>query len=87
MSLKTLLLLNSIDGIQNYDPILIIYYCFNTNILIYIQISNIREKLLISLKMPFFNNIKNANSSNTLTSGFRYNNPIVCHSVNNKDVV
>ena len=34
MPFKTLLHLNFIDGLQNYDPILKIFYCYNTTILI-----------------------------------------------------
>ena len=38
--------------------------------------------------MPlFFNNIRNANSSNTLTIGFWYNDPIVRYIVNYQVVV
>ena len=43
MSLKTILNFNSIDEIQNYNPILKINHCYNTNILIEKQILNIKE--------------------------------------------
>ena len=63
--LKQLLHLDSIDGIQNYDPILKSYHCYNTNILINKPISNIKEISLKSIEMPlFFNNIRTANNSN-----------------------
>ena len=57
--LKQLLHLDSIDGIQNYDPILKSYHSYNTNILINKPISNIKEISLKSIEMPlFFNNIR-----------------------------
>ena len=63
--LKQLLHLDSIDGIQNYDPILKTYHCYNTNILINKPIANIKEISLKSVEMPlFFNNIRTANNSN-----------------------
>ena len=88
MSLETLLHLDSIDGIQNYDPKLKIYHCYNTNILFNKPISNIKEISLKLLEMPlFFNNVRNANNSNILTLGFWYNDPILGHSVNYQVVV
>ena len=54
MSFKTLLHLDSIDGNQNYDPILKTYHCYNTTILINKPIANIKEILLKSLEMPLF---------------------------------
>ena len=78
MSLKQLLHVDSIDGIQNYDPILKIYHCYNTNILINKPISNIKEISLKSLEMPlFFNNIRTANNSNTIHLVVWYYDPIV----------
>ena len=49
--LKTLIHLDSIDGIQNYDTILKTYHCYNTNILINKPISNIKEISLKSLEI------------------------------------
>ena len=72
--LKTLIHLDSIDGIQNYDTILKNYHCYNTNILINKPISNIKEISLKSLEMPlFFNNIRSANNSNFFNFNFTYN--------------
>ena len=69
--LKTLIHLDSIDGIQNYDTILKTYHCYNTNILINKPISNIKEISLKSLEMPlFFNNIRSANNSNFFKFNF-----------------
>ena len=88
MSLKTLLHLDSIDGVQNYDPIFKIYHCYNTNILINKPISNINKILLKSLEMPlFFNNFRTANNSNTLNLSVWYNDPILGHFVNYQVVV
>ena len=42
--------LDFIDGIQNYDPILKSYHCYNTNILINKPILNTKEILLKSLE-------------------------------------
>jgi hypothetical protein len=80
MSLKTLIHLDSLDGIQNYDPILKSYHCYNTTILINKPISNIKEISLKSLEMPiFFNNIRSANNSNVFSfifssSSLNFNN-------------
>ena len=83
MSLKTLLHLDSIDGIQNYDPMLKIYHCYNTNIFINKQISHIKVISLKSLEMIlFFINIKNANNSNILNLAFWDNDAFVGHSIN-----
>ena len=66
--LKTLIHLDSLDGIQNYDTILKSYHCYNTTILINKPISNIKEISLKSLEMPiFFNNIRTANNSNVFS--------------------
>ena len=54
MSFKTLLHLDSIDGNQNYDPILKNYHFYNTTVLIYKNISNIKEILLKSFEFPLF---------------------------------
>jgi hypothetical protein len=71
--LKQLLHLDSIDGIQNYDPILKTYHCYNTNILINKPISNIKEISLKSIEMPlFFNNIRNSNNSTLFSFKFSY---------------
>ena len=71
--LKQLLHLDSIDGIQNYDPILKCYHCYNNNILINKPISNIKEISLKSIEMPlFFNNIRTANNSNLFSFKFNY---------------
>ena len=75
--LKQLLHLDSIDGIQNYDPILKTYHCYNTNILINKPISNIKEISLKSIEMPlFFNNIRSANNSNIFSFEFTFGNII-----------
>jgi len=75
--LKQLLHLDSIDGIQNYDPILKTYHCYNTNILINKPISNIKEISLKSIEMPlFFNNIRTANNSNIFSFEFTFGNII-----------
>ena len=75
--LKQLLHLDSIDGIQNYDPILKTYHCYNTNILINKPISNIKEISLKSIEMPlFFNNIRSANNSNIFSFEFTIGNII-----------
>ena len=69
--LKTLLHLDSLDGIQNYDPILKTRHCYNTNILINKPIPNIKEISLKSLEMPlFFNNIRTSNNSNIFSFNF-----------------
>ena len=52
--LKTLIHLDSIDGIHNYDTILKGYHCYNTNININKPIRNIKEISLKSLEMPIF---------------------------------
>ena len=71
--LKQLLHLDSIDGIQNYDPILKCYHCYNNNILINKPISNIKEISLKSIEMPlFFNNIRNSNNSTLFSFKFDY---------------
>ena len=73
MSFKTLLHLDSIDGNQNYDPILKTYHCYNTTILINKSIANIKEISLKSLEMPlFFNNIRSSNNSNLFSFYFTY---------------
>ena len=41
--LKQILHLDSLDGIQNYDPILRTKHCYNINILINKPIPNIKE--------------------------------------------
>ena len=88
MSLKTLLHLDSIDGIQNYDPILKIYHCYNTNILINKPISNIKEISLKSLEMPlFFNNIRTANNSNTIHLVVYYYDPLEGYIVVNYPII
>jgi hypothetical protein len=75
--LKQLLHLDSIDGLQNYDPILKTYHCYNTNILINKPISNIKEISLKSIEMPlFFNNIRSANNSNIFSFEFTFGNII-----------
>ena len=63
--IKQLIHLDSVDGVQNYDPIIKTYHCYNTNIKINKPISNIKEISLKSLEFPlFFNNIRSANNSN-----------------------
>ena len=53
-----------------------IYRCYNTNILINKPTSNIKEILLKSIEMPLlFNNIRNANNSNSLSLSVWYNDP------------
>ena len=52
MSFKTLLHLDYLDGIQNYDSILKTYHSYNTAILINKPISNIKENLLKYIEMP-----------------------------------
>jgi len=75
--LKQLLHLDSIDGIQNYDPILKSYHSYNTNILINKPISNIKEISLKSIEMPlFFNNIRSSNNSNIFSFEFTFGNII-----------
>jgi hypothetical protein len=81
--LKQILHLDSLDGIQNYDPILRTKHCYNTNILINKPLPNIKEISLKSIEMPlFFNNIRTANNSNIFSFSFSfgvYNNiPISC---------
>jgi len=69
--LKTLIHLDSIDGIHNYDTILKGYHCYNTNININKPIRNIKEISLKSLEMPiFFNNIRSPNRSNLFNFTF-----------------
>ena len=69
--LKTLIHLDSVDGIQNYDTILKSYHCYNTNININKPIRNIKEISLKSLEMPiFFNNIRSPNQSNLFSFNF-----------------
>ena len=76
--LKQLLHLDSIDGINNYDPILKSYHCYNTNILINNPLKNIKEISLKSLEMPlFFNNIRTANNSNVFTFKIYINTNII----------
>ena len=71
--LKTLIHLDSIDGIQNYDPILKCYHCYNTNININKPIRSIKEISLKSLEMPiFFNNIRSPNQSNLFSFNFDF---------------
>jgi len=71
--LKTLIHLDSIDGIHNYDTILKSYHCYNTNININKPIRNIKEISLKSLEMPiFFNNIRSPNRSNLFSFNFDY---------------
>ena len=91
--LKTLIHLDSVDGIQNYDTILKCYHCYNTNININKPIRNIKEISLKSLEMPiFFNNISisitipefNYNSINTLLSAL--NNSISSAIITYPDV-
>ena len=69
--LKQLLHLDSVDGVQNYDPILKAYHTYNTNIKINKPISNIKEISLKSVEFPlFFNNIRSANLSNLFSFNF-----------------
>ena len=71
--LKQLLHLDSVDGIQNYDPILKSYHCYNANIKINNPITNIKEISLKSVEFPlFFNNIRSSNSSNLFSFKFNY---------------
>ena len=71
--LKQLLHLNSVDGVQNYDPILKTYHCYNTMIKINKPIANIKEISLKSVEFPlFFNNIRSANLSNLFSFNFNY---------------
>jgi len=71
--LKSLLHIDSIDGIMNYDTILKTYHAYNTNIKINQSVTNIKEISLKSLELPiFFNNIRSANNSNLFTFTFSY---------------
>lgn len=71
--LKTLLHIDSIDGIMNYDTILKTYHAYNTNIKINQSVTNIKEISLKSLELPiFFNNIRSANNSNFFYFTFSY---------------
>ena len=69
--LKQLLHLESVDGVQNYDPILKSYHTYNTNMKINKPITNIKEISLKSVEFPlFFNNIRSANLSNLFSFNF-----------------
>ena len=71
--LKQLLHLDSVDGVQNYDPILKTYHTFNINLKINKPISNLKEISLKSVEFPlFFNNIRSANLSNLFSFNFNY---------------
>ena len=71
--LKQLLHLDSVDGVQNYDPILKSYHSYNCNIKINKPITNIKEISLKSVEFPlFFNNIRLSNNSNLFTFNFNY---------------
>ena len=71
--LKQLLHLDSVDGSNNYDPILKTYHTYNTNIKINKPITNIKEISLKSVEFPlFFNNIRSANLSNLFNFNFNY---------------
>ena len=52
MSLKSLLHLDSIDLIKDYDPILKTYHCYNTNIL--------NNKPILNIKLNIIKVIRNA---------------------------
>ena len=69
--LKQLLHLDSVDGVQNYGPILKSYHSYNCNIKINKPITNIKEISLKSVEFPlFFNNIRSANLSNLFSFNF-----------------
>ena len=71
--LKSLLHIDSIDGIMNYDTILKTNHAYNTNIKINQSVTNIKEISLKSLELPiFFNNIRSANNSNLFSFNFNY---------------
>ena len=71
--LKSLLHVDSIDGIMNYDTILKTNHAYNTNIKINQSVTNIKEISLKSLELPiFFNNIRSANNSNLFSFNFNY---------------
>ena len=71
--LKTLLHIDSIDGVMNYDTILKTNHVYNTNIKINQTVTNIKEISLKSMELPlFFNNIRSANNSNLFNFTFSY---------------
>ena len=73
--LKSLLHIDSLDGVMNYDTILKSYHVYNTNIKINQSVTNIKEISLKSIELPiFFNNIR---SSNNFTFSYSTFNNIV----------
>ena len=71
--LKTLLHIDSLDGVMNYDTILKSNHVYNTNIKINQTVTNIKEISLKSIKLPlFFNNIRSSNNSNLFNFIFSY---------------
>lgn len=73
MSLKTLLHLDSIDGIQNYDTNLNLYHCYNTNLKLNKPITNIKLISLKSIELPIqFKNIRDSNGSNSFIFTFTF---------------
>ena len=71
--LKSLLHIDSLDGVMNYDTILKSYHVYNTNIKINQSVTNIKEISLKSIELPiFFNNIRSSNNSNLFNFTFSY---------------